>query len=148
MRERLPDERHGKTHHFTIIYAKTPLDGAEGTTELEELDGYITANWYPDEKRLGEVFVRVSKLGETLQGMTDGLATIISIALQEGASLNTICSKMIGMRFPPNGATNNPAIPRCTSLLDYLGRWISLNFLPQTQVEGEPAEVIPMKVQP
>jgi ribonucleoside-diphosphate reductase alpha chain len=141
MRERLPDERHGKTHHFTILSAKTPLDGAEGTTELEEHDGYLTTGCYPDG-RLGEIFIRISKQGDERAGLVDGFATNFSIALQSGADLRTLCSKMIGTRFPPNGPTNNPNIPRCTSLFDYIGRWIKAAYLPKEEVEDNTAEVL------
>jgi ribonucleoside-diphosphate reductase alpha chain len=147
-RERLPDERTGKTHHFTILSAVTPLDGAEGTTELEEIDGYIITGTYPDG-RLGEIFIRIAKMGEEVSGTMDGFACVFSIALQSGADLGQLCSKLIGMRFVPNGPTNNPHIPRCTSLYDYIGRWLASAFLPlvhpvRMQAEGRtpPEEVV------
>lgn len=128
MRERLPDERSGRTHHFTILYANTPTDGAEGTTELDEIDGYLTMNTYPDG-RLGEIFIRMSKMGDTISGMTDGFATAFSIALQSGADLRKLCDKLIATRFRPHGPTNDPAIAKCTSILDYVGRVIAAKFL-------------------
>jgi ribonucleoside-diphosphate reductase alpha chain len=144
-RERLPDERTGRTHHFTILSAKTLFDGAEGTTELEEIDGYITTGCYPsignNPPRLGEIFIRISKQGDERAGWMDGFATMLSIALQNGADLSQLCSKMIGTRFPPFGATNNPNIPRCTSLLDYIGRYLQAAYLPKMQEE---ADVIPL----
>ena len=102
MRERLPDDRQGCTHHFIVLSAKTPLNGAEGTTELVEIDGYITANMYPDG-RLGEIFIRIAKMGEDLSGMMDGFAITFSIALQSGADLRQLVSKMKATRFLPCG---------------------------------------------
>lgn len=127
-RERLPDERDSITHHFVIHYAPAALEGVEGTTELLEIDGYIHAGVYADG-RLGEVFIRIAKMGEETSGTMDGLATTLSLALQCGAPLEQLCSKYVGTKFSPYGATNNPAIPRCTSLLDYLGRWLAMKFL-------------------
>lgn len=42
LKEKLPDDREGPTHHFTI-YARAP-----GTEKVIEVKGYITANTYPD----------------------------------------------------------------------------------------------------
>lgn len=141
-RERLPDERGGKTHHFVILAPKKPPDGSEGTVELEELDGYITANTYPDG-RLGEVFIRVSKMGQETSGMMEGVATMLSMALQTGADVGKLCDKLKHTRFIPYGSTNNPEIPRCTSLLDYLGQWLAARFVPGDRRRAPEVEVIP-----
>ena len=122
VRERLPDEREGVTHHFVITY----LDRA--SNELRELDGYIQTGEYPDG-RLGEIFIKLGKQGEELSGLMDGFATVFSIALQSGADLSNLCSKMIATQFEPAGPTRNPEISKCTSILDYIGRWISSKYV-------------------
>jgi len=126
-RERLADDRSGRTHHFTVLYAATPLEHGEGSTALEEIDGYIRTGEYADG-RLGEIFITVSKMGALISGMMEGFATAFSIALQSGADPDQLINKLIGMRFEPYGPTNNPEIPRCTSLLDYVGRWLRVRY--------------------
>jgi ribonucleoside-diphosphate reductase alpha chain len=110
-RERLPDERESLTHKFSVA-------GHEG---------YVTVGKYPDG-RPGEVYITMSKEGSTLSGVMNSLATVTSIALQYGVPLDTIVKKMIGTRFEPSGYTENKEIPRATSLVDYIYKWINKKF--------------------
>lgn len=121
MREKLLDDREGLTHHFTII-AKTP-DG-NGTYAV---DGYIQTGMYLDGGRLGEIFVKVGKLG-AIEAMFDQWAIMASLLLQFGAPVEDVFSKFVGSRFEPFGATNNKSIPRCTSVLDYVSRWVLMKY--------------------
>jgi ribonucleoside-diphosphate reductase alpha chain len=119
-RERLPDVRAGKTHHFCII--TRTLDG-EG---VEEIDGYLTVGLYGDG-RVGELFLKAGKAGEFLAAL-DAWAICASVALQSGVPLEALCRKFVGQRFWPFGATTNPEIPRCTSVLDYASRWLLAKY--------------------
>jgi hypothetical protein len=114
MREKLEDIREGITHHFSVL--------ALVNGEVEEIDGYIQTGCYADG-RLGEVFLKVGRAGDMF-AMLDQWAIAFSIALQYGAPLEDLCRKFIGARFEPQGATRNPDIPRCTSLVDYAARWL------------------------
>ncbi len=111
--EKLPPERTGITHKFTI-------NG--------HLKGYVTANCYQDG-RLAEVFLTVHRVGGLERGMCSALAIMVSTALQHGVPLKKIVDKLKGMQFEPQGLTGNPDIPMVRSLADYLGRWLELKFL-------------------
>ncbi|MEA2410459.1 MAG: ribonucleoside-diphosphate reductase alpha chain, partial [Thermoleophilaceae bacterium] len=113
MRRKMPKTRSSLTHKFAIA-------GHEG---------YITAGMYEDGT-LGEMFLTdVGKEGSTLRGMMNAFATSVSIALQYGVPLETLCRKFSYMRFDPEGATGNPEIPFAKSLPDYIMRWLASQFL-------------------
>jgi len=111
-RQRMPIERESMT-------AKLVIGGHEG---------YITAGYRPDGQ-LGEIFLTdIGKEGSTLRGMMNAFATSISIALQYGVPLENLVEKFAYMRFEPEGATGNPAIPFAKSLPDYIMRWLAYQF--------------------
>ncbi|RLC18210.1 MAG: adenosylcobalamin-dependent ribonucleoside-diphosphate reductase [Deltaproteobacteria bacterium] len=117
-RKRLPDTRSSVTHKFDIA-------GSEG---------YITAGLYEDGT-LGEVFINMQGNGSTLQGLMDSFATAISMALQYGVPLERLANKFINSRFEPSGITQNPDIRMTSSLMDYIFRWLSLEFLDNEEDE-------------
>lgn len=119
VRRRLPDERRAITHHFAIA-------GQEG---------YLTVGVYEDGSP-GEIFVRMAKEGSTVSGLMDGFATVMSLALQHGVPLKVLCGKLSHMRFEPSGWTGNPKIGFAKSILDYIARWLEIQFL-----EGEQREL-------
>lgn len=111
-RTRLPIERAGLTHKVTI-----------GGTR-----GFITAN-SDDDGRVREVFVHgFGVLGSTMQGWADSFAIMLSINLQTGGDLGILFRKFAHKRFDPAGPTDNPAIPECSSVPDYILRWLALRF--------------------
>lgn len=110
-RLRLPDTRRSITHKFRV----------------GDQEGYLTAGMYDDGK-LGEVFIKISKEGSTLQGLSDALGISTSLLLQNQVPISDIASKYIGSRFEPSGMTNNPEIPLATSLIDYIFRWLHMKF--------------------
>lgn len=109
-KERLPDERKGVTHHFSV----TDRDG-------KTVDGYITVGMFEDG-RPGELFIKVGKSGGE-GAVWDWGAKMFSAALQYGAPLENLCAKMINTKYDPYGNTNNPEIPRCSSIEDYVARY-------------------------
>ncbi len=115
-KEKLPANRVGITHHFTII-AKT-VDG-EG---VREVDGYLTTGEY-DDGRLGEIFLKVGKSGDEAAWI-DQWALTASVAIQHGASVENLFQKFVATNFEPSGFTKNPEIRSCTSILDYVARYI------------------------
>lgn len=111
-REVLPEDRDGITHKAVI-----------GGYEI-----YMTANRYPDG-HLGELFVHgFGKEGSTMLGMVNAFAIMASIAFQYGAELPMLARKFAHMNFEPNGDTDNPDIPYCHSLPDYIFRWLAFNY--------------------
>jgi len=113
VRRKMPDERPAVTHKFRI-------GGSEG---------YITCGFYPDTHQLGEIFVKVSKAGLTLNGFADALATVLSIALQYGVPLKDFVRKLSHLKFEPNGFTTNPEIRTAQSIVDYIARYLGMKFL-------------------
>jgi ribonucleoside-diphosphate reductase alpha chain len=89
---------------------------------------YLTANRFPDG-RCGEIFLRVSKSGSTLDGMIDAWAIMVSKALQYGVPLAKVVHLFSGRRSEPNGLTRDPIIPTCSSIQDYVVRRLAVEFL-------------------
>ena len=119
-RKRLPDTRKSKTHKF-IIYADRPYKG------------YLTVGMY-DDGTLGEMFVRIDKIGSLINGLLDAVAITVSIGLQYGIPLKVFVRKFAHIRFYPDGSTNNPDIPFTKSLLDYIFRWLTIKFLDAEEI--------------
>lgn len=114
LRRKLPDERRSITHKFSI-------SGHEG---------YLTVGLYEDGLP-GEIFIKMSKEGSTLSGIMDALALSISMNLQYGVPLEVLVSKFTHSRFEPAGMTGNRDIPMVKSIMDYIGRYLALKFLPK-----------------
>lgn len=127
MRKRLPDERVALTHKFSVAGHEI----------------YVIVGLFPDGTP-GEVFLHSAKQGSTLNGFCDGLALLLSLALQHGVPLQTIVDKFRNTHFAPFGCTSNPDIPEATSVLDYLGRWLERKFLadPAQLKKDEPAATL------
>jgi ribonucleoside-diphosphate reductase alpha chain len=112
-RERLPDTRQSITHKFSV-------SGHEG---------YITVGLYPDG-RPGELFITMAKEGSTIGGLMDCFGTAVSMSLQYGVPLEVYVNKFSHTRFEPMGFTKNPEIKIAKSLVDYIFRWLGVEFLP------------------
>jgi len=111
-RERLPDTRQSITHKFNV-------GGHEG---------YINVGLYPDG-RPGELFITMAKEGSTVGGLMDCFGTAISMSLQYGVPLEVLVNKFSHTRFEPMGHTSNPEIRIAKSVVDYIFRWLGMNFL-------------------
>ncbi len=114
-RRRLPATRQSLTHKF----------------EVGGHEGYITVGLH-DDGVPGEVFITMAKEGSTVGGMMDAFATAISLCLQYGVPLDALTRKFSHQRFEPGGMTANPDIPFAKSIVDYIFRWLDINFLNQT----------------
>ena len=114
LRRKMPMERRSITHKFSI----------------QGHEGYITVGLY-DDGLPGEIFIKMSKEGSTLSGIMDALALSMSMNLQYGVPLEVIVSKFCHARFEPAGMTINRDIPMVKSIIDYIGRWMALKFLPK-----------------
>jgi len=122
-RMRMPNTRDSKTHRFEVM----------------GMDGYITIGYY-DDGRIGEVFAGMQKVGSTIQGLLNSWSIMVSNALQYGVPMEDIIRKFKGSVFEPSGITDNPDIEQCSSILDYVVRYIELTL--NKKVEGEAAVVI------
>jgi ribonucleoside-diphosphate reductase alpha chain len=119
VRKRLPQSRPSITTKF----------------EVGDAEGYITASSYPDDG-IGEIFLKTSKQGSTLSGITDAFSIAISIGLQYGVPLETFVAKFVNMKFEPSGMTNDPDIRFASSIVDYVFRRLALDHLDRGTREG------------
>ena len=121
LRRRLPDTRASITLKFDI-------SGHEG---------YITVGLFEDGTP-GEVFITMAKQGSTIGGLMDTIATLISLNLQYGVPLDAIVRKFEHMRFEPAGMTANSDIPFAKSFVDYIVRWMGMQFIPGYRAANAP----------
>ncbi|MGA1058079.1 MAG: adenosylcobalamin-dependent ribonucleoside-diphosphate reductase [Phycisphaerales bacterium] len=112
MRRRLPDTRESVTHKFNVA-------GHEG---------YLIVGLYEDGSP-GELFITMAKEGSTIGGLMDSLGTAISVALQYGVPVESLVTKFAHQRFEPMGMTANSDIPFAKSLVDYIFRWLGMQFI-------------------
>jgi ribonucleoside-diphosphate reductase alpha chain len=110
-RQTLPETRSSITHKFSVA-------GHEG---------YLTIGLHEDG-RPGELFIKMSKEGSTMSGMVQAFCRAFSLALQYGLTLDDAVVRFKGMRFEPMGPTNNPDIPEALSIVDYVAKFLELNF--------------------
>ena len=110
-RHTLPETRSSITHKFNVA-------GHEG---------YLTIGLHEDG-RPGELFIKMSKEGSTMSGMVQAFCRAFSLALQYGLTLDDAVVRFKGMRFEPMGPTSNPDIPEALSIVDYVARFLELNF--------------------
>jgi ribonucleoside-diphosphate reductase alpha chain len=113
LRRRLSDTRKAVTHKFDIA-------GHEG---------YLTVGVF-DDGHPGELFVTMAKEGSTIGGLMDTIGTLTSMSLQYGVPLETLLRKFAHQRFEPSGFTKNPEIRNASSIIDYVFRWMALQFVP------------------
>ena len=134
-RRKLPSPHPSQTHKFTV-----------GNQE-----GYFTVGFYkteyegqPLKERIGELFIRMSKQGTTLDGILDGFATSVSLALQHGCPFLNLADKFIGSRFEPAGITDhpNPELRIAKSIFDHIFHEIVITYFEEDKAD-KPKEVKP-----
>ncbi len=113
LRRRLADTRSAITHKFDVA-------GHEG---------YLTVGLF-DDGQPGELFITMAKEGSTIGGLMDSIGTLTSMALQYGVPLDALLKKFAHQRFEPSGFTKNPEIRNTSSIIDYVFRWLALQFIP------------------
>jgi ribonucleoside-diphosphate reductase alpha chain len=129
-RERLPNERQGVTHRFTI-----------GSPDRK---GYLTVGLYEDG-RPGEIFIKMDRQGTAVSGFIDAWAIAVSMLLQTGTPMQAIIDKFKGLSFEPEGMTGNPEIPIAKSPIDYIVRWLEKRY--GDEAMNKPPEPEPTPVQ-
>ena len=111
-RRALPPTRESVTHKFVV-----------GNHE-----GYLTIGLHADGTP-GEIFLKMSKEGSTISGMCQAFCRAFSLAIQYGLSIEDAVARFKGMRFEPMGPTSNPEIPSAMSIVDYIARYLELEFV-------------------
>lgn len=110
-RASLPTTRNAITHKFSVA----------------RHEGYLTIGLYEDG-RPGEIFLKMAKEGSTLKGFCQAFCRAFSLALQYGLTVDDAVARFKGMRFEPMGPTSNPDIPMAESIVDYIARYMELQF--------------------
>jgi ribonucleoside-diphosphate reductase alpha chain len=113
LRRRLPETRTAITHKFDVA-------GHEG---------YLTVGLF-DDGQPGELFITMAKEGSTIGGLMDSIGTLTSMSLQYGVPLDALVRKFAHQRFEPSGFTKHPEIRNASSIIDYVFRWMALQFIP------------------
>ena len=122
LRRRLPETRRAITHKFDIA-------GHEG---------YFTVGLFEDGQP-GEIFITMAKEGSTIGGLMDSIGTLTSMSLQYGVPLDALVRKFAHQRFEPSGFTKNPDIRNASSIIDYVFRWMAMEFIPGYREASNPA---------
>ncbi|HTD86925.1 MAG TPA: vitamin B12-dependent ribonucleotide reductase, partial [Candidatus Binatia bacterium] len=112
LRRRLPETRRAITHKF----------------EIAGHEGYFTVGLFEDGQP-GELFITMAKEGSTIGGLMDSIGTLTSMALQYGVPLEALVKKFAHQRFEPSGFTKNPEIRNASSIIDYVFRFMALEFI-------------------
>jgi len=121
VRRRLPETRSAVTHKFDIA----------------NHEGYLTVGTFEDGQP-GELFITMAKEGSTIGGLMDGIGTLTSLALQYGVPLEALVKKFAHQRFEPSGFTRNPDIRNASSIIDYVFRWMAIQFIPGYKEANSP----------
>jgi ribonucleoside-diphosphate reductase alpha chain len=131
LRRRLPETRRAITHKFDIA-------GHEG---------YFTVGLF-DDGQPGEIFITMAKEGSTIGGLMDSIGTLTSMSLQYGVPLDALVKKFAHQRFEPSGFTKNPDIRNASSIIDYVFRWMAMEFIPGYREATNPGRNQPELVMP
>jgi len=116
-RVRLPDDVDSKRHKFSI----------------NGQDVILQCGLYPDGT-LGEIFITSAQQGSTMRGMLDTWAITFSVSLQYGVPLKVLISKFLNTQFEPHGFTGKKDIIFCSSIVDYVVRYLALRFLSEKEI--------------
>ena len=85
----------------------------------------------------------MAKEGSTIGGLMDTIATLVSRRLQYGVPVESLVRKFEHVRFEPSGMTRNPEIPIAKSLVDYIFRWLAMEFVPGYRAANAPKQAPP-----
>ena len=96
---------------------------------IADHEGYLTVGLF-DNGLPGELFVTMAKEGSTIGGLMDTIGALTSMALQYGVPLESLVRKFAYQRFEPSGFTRHPDIRQAASIIDYVFRWMAIQFIP------------------
>jgi hypothetical protein len=83
-----------------------------------------------DDGTLGEITITLPKEGAAFRGLMDCFAQAVSLGLQHGVKLEAFVDAFAMTQFGPAGLVEgDPAVGQATSLLDYVFRTLSVNYL-------------------
>lgn len=116
MHQRVPRVRRGLTAEVSI-----------GGTDFKLL---ISAD---EDDRLVDVHIAHSKHGTFGHGVLEAFGELLTDALGYGMPLEQVVARFLDTRFEPSGWTDDPDIRWASSPIDYLVRFLALEFLPRNR---------------
>ncbi len=95
-----------------------------------------------DDATLGEIFIDMHKEGAAFRSLMNCFAMAVSVGLQYGVPLETFVEQFTFTRFEPHGVvTGHPNIKFATSIVDYIFRVLSVEYLQRYDfAQVKPAE--------
>lgn len=97
-----------------------PRIGTTHRIEFGQMHGYVTIN-LDDHNDPFEVFIHgFGQYGSTMSGWCDTLSILLSLALQNGIAIEQLEKRFRELTFEPRGVTDDPLVPTCQSLPDYV----------------------------
>ncbi len=127
-RRRLPTKRKGITQEVKI-----------GGQKL-----FIRTGEY-DDGSLGEIFLDMHKEGATFRSIMNMFAIAVSLGLQYGVPLEDFVDMFVFTRFEPSGMVNHPNIKSTTSIVDFIFRFLALEYLGRTDFVQVPPMIALME---
>ena len=94
-------------------------------TKIGKVSIYLLVGLF-DDGLPSEMFIKVND--KTIRGWCNCLGIFLSIALQAGVPLKTVIKHLRHQKFEPSGFTENEDIKFCSSIPDYIGRWLEREF--------------------
>lgn len=105
---------------------------------------YVTVSFYDKSRaEIGEIFISLEKTGSERRATMDEVARLASRLFQYGASVEEIAEGWVGLKGTPSGPVQGDhKIKFCTSVLDYVGRYLLVYYCGRedlAHVKGEVA---------
>jgi len=79
---------------------------------------------------LDEIAISWGRHGSSAAGLLGSYAAALSLGLGNGVPLAELLRPGLGLRFAPDGSTDDPEIPRAHSAVDYCCRRLAIDWLP------------------
>lgn len=109
-----------------------------GYTQKMRIGGqtlYLRTGEYEDGS-LGEIFVDLSKEGAMIRSLVNSLCITVSVALQNGTSLEDLVDKFLHTKFDPSGPVEcHPYIKMASSITDLIFRDLAINYLGRDELK-------------
>jgi hypothetical protein len=91
-----------------------------------------------DDGTLGEIAINLPKESAAFRGLAECFAQAVSIGLQHGVELDAFIDAFTRTEFGPAGLVEgDPSVHYASSLLDYVFRSLSVNYLGRPLPEAE-----------
>jgi ribonucleotide reductase alpha subunit len=116
--------------------------------QVGKVEGYLHVGMYPGTNRVGEIFIRLAKVGSTLAGLLDSFAISVSNQLQHGVPLEALVRRFKHTKFEPAGMTGakEKELKFADSIIDHIFRWLELRFITARSTAAVP--MVGLRIEP